>query len=44
MERFPSSGEDAELSDAENKYIRHAWRTTGDSTLGVLVQQPVIME
>jgi hypothetical protein len=33
-----------ELSGAENKYIWHAWTTTGDSTLGVHVQQRVIME
>jgi len=35
---------DVEPSGAENKYIRHAWMTTGDSTLGVRVQQQFIME
>jgi len=35
---------EVETSGAENKYIRHAWMTTGDSTLGVCVQQQVIME
>jgi hypothetical protein len=33
-----------ELSGAENKYIWHAWIFTGDSTLGVRVQQRVIVE
>ena len=28
----------------KKRNIRHAWRTTGDSTLGVCVQQWVIME
>jgi len=42
--RFPSRGGEVELSGAESKYIQHVWTTTGNSTLGVRVQQRVIME
>lgn len=34
MVRFPSTGGDVELSGAENKYIQHAWTTTGNSYSG----------